>query len=165
MTLQEIKQQFFALRNGALGDLLRKQTADPHRVIFGLNLLQLKDVAQAVGKDGDLARQLWANTDCRESRLLAPMVCPTAEADPEWCTQLLSAEEADVVCHRLMRHHPDAVAIAQRLADRPEKLSQYCALRLMLNVAENAPEAALALARKFPNHPLAIQLSENLLTK
>ena len=165
MTFQEVKKQFFALRNGALGDLLRKQCADPHHVIFGLNLPQLKQVAAMAGKDAELAAQLWANPECRESRLLAPMVCPDEAADEQWCRQVRCPEEADVLCHALMRHRPDAVRIAAELADLPDELMHYCALRLMLNVASSWRDEALVLAQRFPNHPLAIQLREELLTE
>ena len=74
MTIQEIKKEFFAMRNGMLGDTLRK-AGMPYAVIFGLNIPQLGEIARRAQEDtaerDALARELWADTKVRESRLLA----------------------------------------------------------------------------------------------
>ena len=145
--LKDIKKQFFALRNGALADAMRKQCGDTHRMIFGLNLPQLKGVADGIGgKDAELACALWADKDCRESRLLAPMVCPADyAAAAAWIGEVTTVGEADVVCHRLLRHRRDAVELAAaQLAAAEEPLLRYVALRLLLNVVcpDNAARVA-----------------------
>lgn len=131
----KIKQRFFTFRNGLLADMLRRQRVSPHRTIFGLNVIQLREIAAEIGRNHDLARELWADSSVRESRLLAPMV---AEPDAEtlgWLDQVQSVEEADLLCHSLLRRCPGAFeAAAARLNDnRP--LVQYGALRLLLNLA------------------------------
>ena len=45
MELKDIKQQFFTYRNGMLADRLR-EAGDCHKVIFGLNLPQIVDIAR-----------------------------------------------------------------------------------------------------------------------
>jgi hypothetical protein len=145
MTLKEIKQQFFALRNGALADAMRKQCGDTHRMIFGLNLPQLKAIAEQTGERSEaLARELWADAACRESRLLAPMICPVDAAPAEWLTEIDTVEEADVVCHRLLRHHPQAVELAEAQLTVEAPLLRYAALRLLLNVVTSANAARIA---------------------
>lgn len=157
MEIREVKLQFFALRNGLLADMLRKQCALPHRIIFGLNLPQIKAIADRAGIDADLAAQLWADTDCRESRLLAPMVSdPSAAGHLARLEEFRSVEEADVACHRLLRHCPGALAAAERALGSDTPLTRYAALRLLLNLMPE-PEAAKAAARAVdavPFHPL-----------
>jgi hypothetical protein len=165
MTLKEIKQQFFALRNGALADAMRKQCADTHRMIFGLNLPQLKAMAEQVGEPNEaLARELWTDAACRESRLLAPMVCPVDAAPAEWLTEVATVEEADVVCHRLLRHHPRAMELAKAQLAAETPLMRYAALRLLLNVVNptNATDIART-AEAVADHPLTDGVRRQLL--
>ena len=54
---QNVKRRFFALRNGIIADTLRR-AGDPHTIIFGLTLPQLREVAEATGKDDALAALL-----------------------------------------------------------------------------------------------------------
>lgn len=135
MDLRTVKQRFFSFRNGILADLLRSQRASDHRVIFGLNIPQLREIAAESGCDSGLAEQLWADSDVRESRLLAPMVAEPTEAALEWMEQVRTIEEADILCHALLRRCPGALSAAQRFLDDPRPMQQYCALRLLLNLA------------------------------
>ncbi|MDE6370251.1 MAG: hypothetical protein K2K92_02035, partial [Duncaniella sp.] len=73
--IQTIKRRFFAMRNGVIADTLRKAGL-PYRIIFGLNLPQIAEIAEETGADEALARQLWADTGTRESMMLAPMIFP-----------------------------------------------------------------------------------------
>lgn len=70
MTIQEIKKEFFAYRNGIIADTLRR-SGYPHKVIFGLNFPQIKDIATRIGTDHQLGLSLWQDAEVRESRLLA----------------------------------------------------------------------------------------------
>ena len=46
--LQNIKRRFFALRNGVIADTLRR-AGSPFKIIFGLNLPQLAEIAAELG--------------------------------------------------------------------------------------------------------------------
>lgn len=154
MELREVKQQFFALRNGLLADMLRKQCALPHRVIFGLNLPQIRDIALRCGEDADLAAALWADTDCREARLLAPMVHPADANALQWLAEVATVEEADVLCHRLLRRCPGATDFAARAVADSRPMVRYAALRLLLNLLPQSAPAAAAAVASVPFHPL-----------
>ncbi|MDE5901533.1 MAG: DNA alkylation repair protein [Muribaculaceae bacterium] len=154
MELREAKQQFFALRNGLLADTIRQQTADPHRLIFGLNLPQLTEIAAQTDKDETLADTLWADADCRESRLLAPMVCPHEAPRTQWLEQVKSVEEADILCHRLLRHQPEAETTALRLTASSDPLMRYAALRLLLNLMPASADTASSVIGTIPEHHL-----------
>ena len=160
MELREIKQQFFALRNGMLADTPRKQASLPHKLIFGLNIIQLRELASAIGKDEALAIALWADSDCRESRLLAPMLLPSPNLS--WLQEVRTPEEADILCHSSLRHHPDAQAAALSAIESADPLQRYSGLRLLLNLLPaSAPAAKTALAT-IPSHPLTAAITAQL---
>lgn len=164
MELSEIKRQFFAYRNGLLADALRKQTFDSHRMIFGLNLPQLVQIAAETGQDEVLADSLWADADCRESRLLAPMICPRSALRLHWLKQVSTVEEADVLCHRLLRHQAGASEFAVTLAESTEEpLLRYAALRLLLNLMPDSSSVAISIARQSLDNPITKAVSNQIL--
>ena len=135
--LKDIKQEFFAYRNGMLADTLR-DAGDSHKIIFGLNIPQIKAIADRVEKSADIAQQLWDNDTSRESRLAAPMVYPadkfskaTAE---EWIASLINIEEADILCHRLLCLTDYAEDMIYELAESDNEMRKYCGYRLAINV-------------------------------
>lgn len=118
--MREIKQQFMAYRNGVIADTLR-QAGWPHKVIFGLNLPQLTEIARSLpSPDIDLALKLWADREVRESRLLAPFLLPRdLDADRllELCADIRTREETDLMAFRHIRYRADAADIAARTPD------------------------------------------------
>lgn len=164
MEFREAKQQFFALRNGLLADTLRKQCALPYKLIFGLNVIQLREIAAQAGKDAGLAKQLWADSDCRESRLLAPMVKP--EPDLQWLAEVRTPEEADILCHASLRCHPDAETAAAEAVRSDNPMIRYAGIRLLLNLLPSSTETARKVLESLPADTLtagiARQLSQEL---
>ena len=73
--MQVVKRRFFAMRNGAVADNMRKLGAN-YRIIFGLNLPQIVEIANETPHDEVLAEALWQIKSTRESQLLAPMIYP-----------------------------------------------------------------------------------------
>lgn len=136
MTLVEVKKEFYALRNGIIADTMRKAGA-PYRMVFGLNLPQLTQLARTIGADQKLAEELRADTAVRESQLLAPMLyTPSAlsEDDAEqWVRSCPGTEAIDVLCLKLLRHEPYAHALVERMANDENELIRYAALRLAFN--------------------------------
>ena len=57
VTIQEVKHRCYAMRNGAVADTMRRLGA-PYRVIFGVNLPQLKEIASDIQPDAALAAQI-----------------------------------------------------------------------------------------------------------
>ncbi|MDE6286101.1 MAG: DNA alkylation repair protein [Muribaculaceae bacterium] len=153
-SMQAVKRRFFAMRNGVIADTLRR-AGSPFHIIFGLNLPQISEIAaewHGHPEAGDLARKLWANTTCRESMLLAPMLMHDATGvDKDEARRMIAecpaAEVTDVLCHRLLRHSPYAAELAGELcADEDEKI-RYAGLRLMFNIVASHPHEAKAAAR------------------
>lgn len=148
--MQALKRSMFAMRNGIVADALR-QGGCPFKIIFGVNLPQLAEIASRSEKSKQFACQVWANSTTRESMLIAPMLMPAAEFDremaEEWISQLPSAEVADVLCLKLLRHTAYALDLALDLCESHEVMKKYAGLRLMCNLAPAHPDRAAAIGR------------------
>ena len=135
--LKQIRLALFARRNGVVADALRA-AGDPHEMIMGCPLSDIIAVARDHEQSAELAEALWADTKHRECRLLAPMLYPTTVCDEatalRWCLDIQTEEEADVLCHRLLRHLDCASAVMESLLAMSALLLRYTAFRLMLNL-------------------------------
>ena len=123
--IRDIRKEFFAFRNGIVADKLRK-AGDPHSVIMGCLLVDVQAIAQrqreAIGDHETLkalASELWADTNSRECRLAAPMLYPAEQMNMEqamqWCQTVETVEIADNLCHKLLRHIPEADTLFRQL--------------------------------------------------
>lgn len=150
-TLQQLKRRFFAMRNGAVADSLRKNGA-PYRIIFGLNLPQLVEIARDFAPDRQLAMELRKNVSARESLLIAPMIFPREELTPtiamEWLLEAPTTEVIDVLCLKLIKHLPDAIDVVERLAQEPSSLARYASLRLGANLLPDSMDTIETIARR-----------------
>ncbi|MDE6207875.1 MAG: DNA alkylation repair protein [Muribaculaceae bacterium] len=148
--MQTVKRRFFAMRNGIIADVYRK-AGSPYRIIFGLNLPQIVEIAQETAPSRELAEALWANTTTRESLLLAPMLMPLDEFSADdarrWAASAPDFEAADILCHRLLRHLPDAAALAGEFAAADDAMTRYVGVRLAFNILYSQSSAAIAAAR------------------
>lgn len=135
--LKAIRLALFARRNGVVADALRA-AGDPHELIMGCPLSDIIAVAREQLPSAELAEALWADTKHRECRLLAPMLYPTADCDEttalRWCHDVQTEEEADVLCHRLLRYLDCAVYVMESLLNETNPMFRYTAFRLMLNL-------------------------------
>ena len=141
---REIRKEFFAFRNGIIADKLRK-AGDPHSMIMGCLLVDVQGIAartrEAIGDAKQLAAvasELWSDTNSRECRLAAPMLYPaesmTLDQALQWCASVETVEVADTLCHKLLRHLPDADALFRQLIADERPLVKYTGYRLMLNL-------------------------------
>ena len=173
MELKDIKQQFFTYRNGMLADRLR-EAGDCHKVIFGLNLPQIVDIARMAGCNKALAEELWANATTRESRLMAPMIYPREEflatKAHEWIEGVECVEVADILCHRLLRYLDYAWQLCEKYANYDSDLLRYTALRLAANlealerITDYASLHRMAEQELGRNCPLTASLAQSLLS-
>lgn len=107
--IKEIKKEFFAFRNGIVADALRK-AGMPYKVIFGLQVPQLAQIARSYEPSIELAEQLWTDKEVRESRLLAAYLFPAGEITKEKAIELMRSvqtpEESDMLAFRLLKRLP-----------------------------------------------------------
>lgn len=150
--MQALKRDMFAMRNGVVADALRKGGC-PFKIIFGVNLPQLSEIASRCRKSRLFAQEVWANSTTRESMLIAPMLMPaeefTRDMAREWVRQAPSAEVADVLCLKLLRHMDYALELAQELICEYDLMAKYAGLRLMCNLAPKHPAIAAAIGREL----------------
>ena len=142
--IREIRKEFFAFRNGIVADNLRR-AGDPHSMIMGCLLVDIRDITTRVRNDiGDakqlevIAQELWNDTNSRECRLAAPMLYPaesmTLELASTWCDTVETVEIADNLCHKLLRHMKDAPSLMSLLITQESALVKYTGYRLLLNL-------------------------------
>lgn len=153
-TIRQIKSDFFALRNGVIADKLR-DAGYPYKIIFGLEIPQIEQIAAKQAKSADLAETLWQNVTTRESRLLATMVYPQEEFSIEnaqrWLAEADTVELTDQLCFRLVRNIDGAESLAFALLDG--EAMAYAGMRLIMN---------LLVLRKLNDVDRAKQIAENL---
>lgn len=125
-TIKQIKQTFFAFRNGILADALRKQTH--YEIVFGLQVPQIAEIARSLKPSMELADALWHDSKVRESRLLATYLYPIEEVDLEKAIKLASevntVEEADMLAFRLLKRLPFATSLLNAMESRDD-ISDY----------------------------------------
>lgn len=154
--IRTIRQQFFALRNGIIAETLRK-AGDSHKVIFGLNLPQLTQIASTLPQDKDLALKLFGDTNCRECQLLASMVMPKAAITQaecfDMCKDINDYEVADIMCHKLFSKLPFAGALQQDLFNTGDDLPLYISLRLLQTTCNRIDLDKIALLADSNHNP------------
>jgi len=168
--MQTIKRRFFALRNGIVADVLRR-AGSPYKVIFGLNLPQIVEIASEREPSREMAEALWANNTTRESALLAPMLMPrdtfSEEDARRWISTVPDQEAADILCHRLLRHLPYACTLADSLSDG-DGLELYTGIRLAVNFVYTKPAEAYAIANKVlerKKSDISVRLATQIITE
>lgn len=135
--IKNIKHQFMAFRNGIVADTLRN-AGMPYKIIFGLQLPQLKEIADTLPKDMELAKNIWDDKNVRESRLLACYLFPKDMINEKIAMELAESvqttEEADILCFRLLRYLPFAKKLVDQLIDSQENNVAYCGKALLRNL-------------------------------
>lgn len=169
--MQQIKRRFFAMRNGIIADTLRR-AGSPFKIIFGLNLPQLIDIANEFGPDKALSETMWANNTTRESMLLAPMLMPhdeiTETEASKWIEESPSTEIIDNLCHHLLRHTTFSFELADKLCRSDSDKAHYAAMRLLwhhiyTHQKETKNLAQTEISRNCPlTHQAALQIVEEI---
>lgn len=137
------------MRNGVIADALRRG-GSPFKIIFGVNMPQLAEIAAGEGPDIELARELWDNRSTRESMLLAPMLVDAATFTPDearrWIASVPSPEIADNLVHKLLRHMNCGYELAVEASRSDNDMQHYVAMRLLWHYLRVHPEEVRALA-------------------
>lgn len=140
----EIKALLRPLMNGVLSQSLRERGLR-YRLIYGIELPRLKELAATLEKEHTLAQALWKE-DIRECRILAGMLQPTETFLPDicdiWMDDIRDAELADYTCMSLFRHLPYASEKAFQWIASDDALEQYTGYRLLCHLLSK-PEAEL----------------------
>ena len=131
--LTDIKAELRLYMNGVMAQSLRERGLK-YRLIFGIELPRLKEIASHYAPNHDLAQALWKE-DIRECRILAGLLQPTESFLPEladiWLEQMHDTELIDYTCMNLFRRLPCASVKAFEWMAAEDVLTQYAGFRLM----------------------------------
>ena len=161
---KQIRQDFFAFRNGLLADAL-KDSGDKHRMIFGLNITQIADIAKKHEPTEHVANELWQSAETRECRLIAPMIYPIDKFDKatalNWISQIENTEISDNLCHKLLRHTSYASALCLELTDGSD-MQRYTSMRLAINLIATGKNIDNNKMHEFAKNELSCNNSANI---
>lgn len=147
--MQQIKRRFFAMRNGLVADTLRR-AGSPFKIIFGLNIPQITEIANEFGKDSILAHRLWQNKTTRESMLIAPMMMTTDNITMDDGLRMVlespSSEIIDSLCHKLLRHLPFSLDLAMTLSESDNDMARYASMRILWHHISTSTETVRKIA-------------------
>lgn len=167
--MQALKRRMYAMRNGIVADSLRKAGC-PFKVIFGVNLPQLAEIAADMPRTREFACQVWDNNTARESQLIAPMLMPVESFSVgdarKWISEACTDEVIDVLCLKLIRKCSFAADLASELINEDDSRSRYAGLRIFCNLAPSMPAQAAKIGAEeaAKNDPRTKRLAEILLS-
>ena len=135
-TIREIKSKFRLFMNGVLSQSLREKGLQ-YRLIFGIELPRIKEIAAQYEPNHELAQALWQE-DIRECKILAAYLQPIETFDAEladfWMESINNTELADYVCIALLRRLPYASQKAFQWMASENRMEVYTGFRLMTHL-------------------------------
>lgn len=134
--IREIKSKFRLFMNGVISQSLREKGLQ-YRLIFGIELPRIKEIAAQYEPNHELAQALWKE-DIRECKILAAYLQPVESFYPEiadiWMEQIHNTELADYVCMALFRRLPYASQKAFQWMASENRMEVYVGFRLMTHL-------------------------------
>ncbi len=115
--IKHIRKQLRLAMNGVISNSLREKGMN-YKLIFGVPLPEIKQIAAGYESDAELARMLWQE-DVREMKILATLLFPAeamthAEAC-RWVNEIPYPEIAEQCCNNLFPKLTDAASLAVSL--------------------------------------------------
>ena len=140
--VKEIKQSFRQMMDGAVAQSMRKKGVD-YKLNWGATLPRLREKADEIGKDYDLAIALWKE-NVRECKILATMVMPADVVLPEvidiWMEQMPTQEIAEQAAFNLFQYLPYAPEKAYTWMASDKELYQLCGFHILSRLFMNKQE-------------------------
>jgi len=111
-----IKKELRAAMNGIVSAKMRA-AGMPYKLVFGVELPRLSDIAREFSPDKELAVCLW-NENIRECKILATLLLPHEEMTVEqaeiWTDELTTDEMAQILVMNQLAKRPWAMDVALR---------------------------------------------------
>lgn len=140
--VKEIKQSFRQLMDGMTAQSMRDKGVE-YKLNWGASIPMLRDMAAEIGKDYELAIELW-KADVRECKILATMVMPADRMLPEvvdiWMEQTTSQEIAEQAAFNLYQYLPYAPAKAYQWIAFDKEIYQLCGFHILTRLFMNKQE-------------------------
>ena len=140
--VKEIKQSFRQMMDGAVATSMRTKGVD-YKLNWGATLPRLREKADEIGKNYDLAIALWKE-NVRECKILATMVMPADVVLPEvidiWMEQMPTQEIAEQAAFNLFQYLPYAPEKAYTWMASDKELYQLCGFHILSRLFMNKQE-------------------------
>ncbi|MBR1548237.1 MAG: DNA alkylation repair protein [Prevotella sp.] len=140
--VKEIKQTFRQMMDGAVAKSMRDKGMD-YKLNWGATVPRLRQQADAIGYDYDLAIALWKE-NVRECKILATMLMPPEKMLPEvcdiWMQQMPTQEIAEQAAFNLWQHLPYAAQKAFQWIACEQELYQLCGFHVLTRLFRNGQE-------------------------
>lgn len=140
--VKEIKQSFRQMMDGSVAASMRTKGVD-YKLNWGATLPRLREKAEEIGKNYDLAIALWKE-NVRECKILATMIMPPSEVLPEvidiWMEQTPTQEIAEQAAFNLYQYLPYAPEKAYTWMASAEPLYQLCGFHIITRIFMNGQE-------------------------
>ncbi|KXB50893.1 hypothetical protein HMPREF1870_00118 [Bacteroidales bacterium KA00344] len=131
--IKEIKRSFRLMMNGTASRSMREKGLDYH-LNWGVSFMDLKQMAEDIGKAYDLAIELWKE-DIRECKILATLLMPADKMPVEiaeiWMEQTQSQEMAEMQAFNLYQYVSYAPAMAYKWMASDREVNQICAYNIL----------------------------------
>ncbi len=155
--VKEIKQSFRLLMDGQTAQSMREKGVE-YKLNWGAAIPMLQEKAREIGKDYDLAIELW-KADVRECKILATMVMPAEQMLPEiadiWMEQTISQEIAEQAAFNLYQYLPFAAEKAYQWMASEKELHQLCGFHILTRLFMNKQEPNERGINEFIDQALA----------
>ena len=155
--VKEIKQSFRLLMDGQTAQSMREKGVE-YKLNWGAAIPMLQEKAREIGKDYDLAIELW-KADVRECKILATMIMPAEQMLPEivdiWMEQTISQEIAEQAAFNLYQYLPFAAEKAYQWMASEKELYQLCGFHILTRLFMNKQEPNERGINEFIDQALA----------
>lgn len=167
LQVKEIKQSFRQMMDGAVAKSMRDKGVDYH-LNWGATLPRLREKADEIGRNYDLAIALWKE-NVRECKILATMIMPPDEVLPEvidiWMEQIPSQEIAEQAAFNLFQYLPFAADKAYTWMASDKDLYQLCGFHILSRLFMNGQEPNERGINEFVDQALAALQGDSLPVK
>lgn len=140
--VKEIKQSFRLMMDGMIAKSMRDKGLE-YKLNWGATLPRLREKADEIGKNYDLAIALWKE-NVRECKVLATMIMPAERMLPEvadiWMEQTPNLEIAEQAAFNLYQYLPYAPAKAYTWMASEKELYQLCGFHIISRLFMNKQE-------------------------
>ena len=165
--VKEIKQSFRQMMDGSIAKSMRDKGVDYH-LNWGATILRLREKADEIGKNYDLAIALWKE-NVRECKILATMLMPPDEILPEvvdiWMEQTETVEIAEQAAMNLYQYLPFAPAKAYEWIASDRELCQLCGFHVLSRLFMNGQEPNERGINEFLDQAHVALLSPSLVVR
>jgi 3-methyladenine DNA glycosylase AlkD len=165
--IKEIKQSFRQMMDGSIAQSMRDKGVDYH-LNWGATLPRLREKADGIGRNYDLAIALWKE-NVRECKILATMIMPPDAVLPEvidiWMEQTPTQEIAEQAAFNLYQYLPYAPEKAYTWIASDKELYQLCGFHILSRLFMNGQEPNERGINEFIDQALAALQGESMMVR